>query len=390
MSRPVVGTYAQGKITKATTTLPHVFLTPIRDDVVRDVHTRMAKNHRQPYAVSKVAGEQTSAISWGTGRAVARIPRVSGGGTHRSGQGAFGNMCRKGRMFAPNKVWRRWHRRINVEEKRFAMASAIAATAIPALVMARGHRISQVPEIPLVIDTNSVSTLSKTKAAVELLKEVKAYEDVEKVRDNVTQRAGQGKARNRRWRRRVGPLVVYAKAGSHTRALRNVAGVELCPVTRLNLLRLAPGGHLGRFVIWTKDAFESLDKVYGTRRLGSGSKKGYVLPRPQLTNPDIFRVIRSEEVQGVLRAKRDTFVRKYTRKNPLNNKARMAALNPHSVQRRRQGYLANAASLKKKTELQAAIQKGPAPAAVKAARKAKRVASARHRKEAAAYYKNVE
>lgn len=49
-------------------------------------------------------GHQTSAESWGTGRAVARIPRVRGGGTHRSGQGAFGNMCRGGRMFAPTKV----------------------------------------------------------------------------------------------------------------------------------------------------------------------------------------------------------------------------------------------------------------------------------------------
>lgn len=52
----------------------------------------MAKNKRQPYAVSKAAGHQTSAESWGTGRAVARIPRVRGGGTHRSGQGAFGNV----------------------------------------------------------------------------------------------------------------------------------------------------------------------------------------------------------------------------------------------------------------------------------------------------------
>ncbi len=46
----------------------------------------LAKNKRQPYAVSREAGHQTSAISWGTGRAVARIPRVSGSGTHRAGQ----------------------------------------------------------------------------------------------------------------------------------------------------------------------------------------------------------------------------------------------------------------------------------------------------------------
>ena len=61
---------------------------------------------------------QTSAESWGTGRAVSRIPRVPGGGTHRAGQGAFGNMCRGGRMFAPTKTWRRWHRKVNVNEKR--------------------------------------------------------------------------------------------------------------------------------------------------------------------------------------------------------------------------------------------------------------------------------
>lgn len=46
----------------------------------------LAKNKRQAYAVSEKAGHQTSAESWGTGRAVARIPRVGGGGTHRSGQ----------------------------------------------------------------------------------------------------------------------------------------------------------------------------------------------------------------------------------------------------------------------------------------------------------------
>jgi hypothetical protein len=33
----------------------------------RQVHTGIAKNKRQPYAVSEKAGEQTSAESWGTG-----------------------------------------------------------------------------------------------------------------------------------------------------------------------------------------------------------------------------------------------------------------------------------------------------------------------------------
>lgn len=82
------------------------------------VHTDLAKNKRQPYAVKFEAGMQSSAESWGTGRAVSRIPRVPGGGTHRAGQGAFGNMCRGGRMFAPTKTWRRWHRKVNINQKR--------------------------------------------------------------------------------------------------------------------------------------------------------------------------------------------------------------------------------------------------------------------------------
>jgi large subunit ribosomal protein L4e len=84
--------------------LPAVLTAPIRLDVVQQVHSAhilhqghgrgiddtlqrvSPKNRRQPYAVSEKAGHQTSAESWGTGRAVARIPRVGGGGTHRSGQ----------------------------------------------------------------------------------------------------------------------------------------------------------------------------------------------------------------------------------------------------------------------------------------------------------------
>ena len=53
----------------------------------------IAKNKRQAYAVSEKAGHQTSAESWGTGRAVARIPRVGGGGTHRSGQVCGNTFC---------------------------------------------------------------------------------------------------------------------------------------------------------------------------------------------------------------------------------------------------------------------------------------------------------
>lgn len=41
-------------------------------------------------------------------------------------------------MFAPTKTWRRWHRKINITQKRYAVCSALAASALPALVMSKG------------------------------------------------------------------------------------------------------------------------------------------------------------------------------------------------------------------------------------------------------------
>lgn len=105
---------------------------------------------------------------------------MRGGGTHRSGQGAFGNMCRGGRMFAPTKTWRRWHRKINVNQKRYALVSAIAASGVPALVQSKGHVIDSIPELPMVV-SDKVQEFNKTKQAVSFLKSINAWADVEKV-----------------------------------------------------------------------------------------------------------------------------------------------------------------------------------------------------------------
>lgn len=83
-------------------------------------------------------------------------------------------------MFAPTKTWRRWHRKVNVAQKRYATASAVAATGVPSLVMARGHEISRIPEVPLVLE-DKVQELKKTKEAVQLLRRLHAYADVVKV-----------------------------------------------------------------------------------------------------------------------------------------------------------------------------------------------------------------
>ena len=369
---------AQGKKEAESFSLPSVFLSPIRDDLVQFVHTNVNKNRRQAYAVSTKAGHQTSAESWGTGRAVARIPRVPGGGTHRAGQGAFGNMCRGGRMFAPTKVWRRWHRRVNLQQKRFAVTSALAASALPALVFARGHAIDNVPEIPLVVSGSAFSNLDKTKNAVNLLKSIGAYADVQKTIDTRKIRAGKGKRRNRRYQQHLGPLVVYDEAGPLTRAFRNIPGVELAQVSRLNLLRLAPGGHLGRFVIWTSGAFAKLDSIFGTWTQTSEQKKGYTLPRAKTFNSDLARIINSDEIQSVLRPKQTQAKRSF-RGNPLRNTGFLVKLNPYAVNQRRAEILKSAPGKRKAVDPAVAKAKGKA-----FSKKAKIV-----KKNRAAFYKQL-
>jgi len=312
-----------------------VFSAPLRSDVVVQVHTGLNKNARQAYAVKFAAGMQTAAESWGTGRAVSRIPRVPGGGTHRAGQGAFGNMCRGGRMFAPTKTWRRWHRKINVNLKRYAVCSAIAATAVPALVMARGHKIDQVPEMPLVI-SNDAEGIKKTSKALSALAAVGAKADTDKARDSVNLRKGKGKMRNRRYVGRKGPLVVYAEDEGIAKAFRNLPGVELACIERLNLLQLAPGGHFGRFTIYTKAAMEKMDSIFGTLETASETKTGAKVPRTMMTNPDVARLINSDEIQSIVNAPKTTKKSHGLKKNPLKNLQAMIKLNPYAKETRKQ------------------------------------------------------
>jgi len=350
-SRPLVMVYNdKGEATNVHVKLPMIYKAPIRPDLVSFIHEQIRKNHRQPYAVSTEAGHQTSAESWGTGRAVARIPRVRGGGTHRSGQGAYGNMCRGGRMFAPTKVYRRWHRRVNVAQKRYAICSAIAASGVPGLVMARGHIIDEIAEVPLVI-SDKVEAFKKTKEAVTFLKQIKAWSDIEKVYNSKRLRPGKGKMRNRRFKKKKGPLVIYNQDNGIQRAFRNIPGIDFLQVDRLNLLKLAPGGHLGRFCIWTEGAFRKLDDIYGTWKKASTTKKHWNLPMPKMTNADFTRLIKSEEIKKALRPRRKVVKRPTLKRNPLKNTRLMVKLNPYAAVVKRAAMLAGERSRQRKAKV---------------------------------------
>jgi len=367
-ARPVVTVYGEKKESASTCALPAVYKAPIRPDIVSMIHNEISKNRRQPYSVNQDSGHQTSAESWGTGRAVARIPRVRGGGTHRSGQGAFGNMCRGGHMFAPTKTFRRWHRRVNVAQKRYALCSAIAATGVPALVMAKGHRVEGIPEVPLVV-SDKIQGYTKTKEAYILLNRLKAWSDVEAVYKSKRMRAGKGKMRNRRRVHKLGPLVVYDQDQGLSRAFRNIPGVDTIAVEKLNLLKLAPGGHVGRFCIWTESAFKKLDALYGTWRKASTLKKNWNLPQPKMAQTDLSKLLKSEEIRKVIRAPNKKLHRAVVKTNPLKNVRTMIQLNPYAAVQKKNATLFQEKRLREKAAA-AAKKAGKKPAADPMAKRA--------------------
>merc|ERR1711990_922784 len=306
---------------------------PIRNDLVHFVHSSLAKNRRQGHAVFWKAGAEHSAESWGTGRAVARIPRISGSGTSRSG---------KATMFAPLKIWRKWHAKANITQRRHAVASALAATACTPLVMARGHHVDAVPELPLVVDSG-IAKQDTTSKLLATLSNFGVADELMKVKKSKKIRSGVGKYRNSRYVMRKGPLIIHTDATKGVKqATRNLPGVETCNVHRLNILQLAPGGHLGRFTIFTKDALDELNSVFGTYASPSDEKKGYTLARPVMSCADLSRIINSDQVQAKLRdIKHSVRAHDKAKKNPLKNKAIMLRLNP---------YAQKAAELRSKAE----------------------------------------
>ena len=293
MSRQTITVYKIDGSQSSTLELPKVFNTPVRPELIRTIFTNVSKNSMQPYGTDPLAGVKVSAVSWGPGRAKARVPRINGSGSNRNGQGAYANFCRGGHRFGAPTIMRRWFRAVPIKQRRYAIASAIAATAIPAFVQARGHKIEKVAEIPLVV-SDEIESIQKTRDAVSALKTLNLYDDVTRVLDNKVHRSSKGKMRRSAYKNKRGPLVIYANDNGVSKAFRNIPGVDVMNVSRLSLAALAPAATIGRLCLWSESAIKSLDGIYN-------SKKNFTLPRPLLTNPDVDRIAHSDEVLSVLR-----------------------------------------------------------------------------------------
>jgi large subunit ribosomal protein L4e len=102
--------------------------------------------------------------------------------------------------------------------------------------------------------------------------------------------------------------------------------------------------------VWTKSAFEQLDSIFGTHEKKSVVKKNYVLPRPIMGNPDLARIINSDEIQSVVRPTKVETKRRALKKNPLKNLGALLKLNPYAKTARRMELLAQEQRVKAKAE----------------------------------------
>ncbi|MCL2684844.1 MAG: 50S ribosomal protein L4 [Candidatus Bathyarchaeota archaeon] len=247
----------QGKA-KGTITLPAVFQTPLRPDVIKRAVLAIQSKRIQPQGRDPMAGKKTTAESRGTGSGIARVPRVKGG----SGKAAFAPSTVKGRQPHPPRVEKIIVKDIPKKEAKLALVSAIAATSEKEVVAARGHKVDTVIGLPLVVE-DTIEGLSKTKEVEEVFASFGFDAELTRVRDSRSVRAGKGKRRGRKMKQAVGPLIVVVDDKSLANAASNIPGVQVATVNSLNTEMLAPGTHPGRLTVWTSGAIDKLTTLYG-------------------------------------------------------------------------------------------------------------------------------
>lgn len=239
-------------------TLPPVFETSYRPDVIKRAVLSIQSNRIQLQGRDPLAGKRTTAESRGVNLGMSRIPRMKGSG----GKAALAPGTVGGRAAHPPKSEKKIVKRIPKKEKRLALLSAIATTASKNVITSRGHSIEDVPEIPLIV-TNDLEKLKKVKEAEEALIHLGVFADIYRVKESRKIRPGKGKRRGRKIKQAIGPLIVIAENKGIIEAARNIPGVDVVTVGNLNVELLAPGTHPGRFTIWTSGAIEKLNELYG-------------------------------------------------------------------------------------------------------------------------------
>jgi large subunit ribosomal protein L4e len=233
--------------------LPDVFDEVYRPDLIKKAVLSAQANRLQVYGPTLYAGMQTSADNWGPGRGMARVPRIKNGN-----RVARITQARGGRKAHPPKVEKDYSEKINKKERIKAIKSAIAATANSELVRQRGHRFEA--NLPI-IAVDEFQDIQTTKQVAGFMEAINVYDDVLRAKNGKHIRAGGGKRRGRKYKKPKSILIVVDQDNGVGRAARNLPGVDVVTVSRLNAELLAPGTHPGRLSIWTEAAIKMLGEV---------------------------------------------------------------------------------------------------------------------------------
>lgn len=246
--------------------LPKQFEEEFRPDLIQRAVLTIQSHKRQPYAASTEAGKRASAKlsrrrrkyrgSYGIG--ISRVPRkiLSRRGTRMNWAGAFAPGTVGGRRAHPPKTEKVWWRKINEKERAKSIRSAIAATVLKEIVAQRGHIVPD--NYPFVLD-DKFESLNKTQEVMEAFGKLGLGSELQRAQ-NRTVRAGKGKMRGRKYKKRKGPLVVVGKKDKLHNALKNISGIDVVEVRSLNTELLAPGAKAGRLTLWTSSAIGILGK----------------------------------------------------------------------------------------------------------------------------------
>jgi large subunit ribosomal protein L4e len=242
----------EGNVVK-TLELPPVFHTVFRPDIIRRAVVAEEANMRQPYGAMEGAGIRHSVSTWGKGRGVARVQRLSNGAKGAESPNNIG-----GRRAFPPKAEKDWSKKCNRKERVLARQSALAAASDVDIVKTRGHQFDEKVTLPVVVE-DSVESLNTTVGVLDMLKSIGLYADVERAKEGRHVRAGRGKMRSRRFRTPRAMLFVVSneKAKLFTGA-NNLPGVEVVYADKLNAGILAPGGMPGRLTVFSESALKKV------------------------------------------------------------------------------------------------------------------------------------
>ena len=236
---------------------PKVFDIKPRIDLIQMANQVSQSKNKQIQGRDKRAGLRNTAESWGTGHGISRAPRIKGSGFMTARNVGRVPFAKGGRQTHPIKIEKKIKKKINKRMNKFSIISAISASGDKFLVKKGGYVIESVPEIPLVVD-DKIQTIKKTSNAYSVLCNLGLKENLIKIKKSVKIRAGKGKSRGRKYKKKKGILIVIKDDFGISKASRNIPGTDVIKIENLSIKNLAPGGSSGRLILWSQSAFSDL------------------------------------------------------------------------------------------------------------------------------------